>query len=201
MKTPPTITIRRARTGTLGRIYGKPRPLSWAEKETLHGVFCNSVDYSKVVIIEGNFGILSQLNPDGPFVVGNTLCVPPGASLGTHTLVQNMVYVWQYQNGVGGHVRKEIGTRMFRPAKPHGSHCYKDNVMAGKPFAKLHPEQQAQLIADAFSQGALGNAALPFELEGSDGTKMNATDYVRKAWKMLKDGKCKECWPPKEAPP
>jgi len=66
---------------------------------------------------------------------------------------------------------------------------YQDDVIAGKPFEKLNPEQQAMLIQRAFEAKALPpNSPDSFKIKGSNGTEVDVLAYVLRAWEMIKAG-------------
>ena len=176
---------------TLLGVEPKGRSLKEDEMAMLRSIYGDSIDYSKVQIKEGKAGLISTFNPDRPFVVGNTIYVPSG-SMSEDTLVHEMMHVWQYQNGGVDYMGKAVAAQWWGPADPTGGsrgYFYDDDVVAGKPFEKLNPEQQAELIEDAFSATS-GRKILPpteppsrFIINGVD-----RTDYVLHAWDMIKAG-------------
>jgi len=171
----------------------KGKPLSAEQIEMLRSIYGDSIDYSKVVIKEGKSGLISAANPDRPFVVGNTIYVPPKANWNNNVLVHEMAHVWQYQNGGIGYMGKAVAAQWWGPKDPSGGsrgYYYKDDLVSGKPFEKLNPEQQASLIEDAFRRGFLPPSSPPgaFFIEGSNGTRVDGAAYVLRAWEMIKAG-------------
>ena len=177
----------------------KGRSLKPDEIEMLRSIYGDSIDYSKVVIKEGKSGLISAVNPNNLFVVGNTIYVPPGAQDRWNDkeerkglLVHEMAHVWQYQNGGIGYMGKAVAAQWWGPKGANYSrgYFYQDDVIAGKPFEKLNPEQQASLIEDAFRRGFLPPSSPPgaFFIEGSNGTRVDGAAYVLRAWEMIKAG-------------
>ena len=181
---------------TLG-LEPKGKLLSARQIEMLRSVYGDSIDYSKVVIKEGKAGLISAANPSRAFVVGNTIYAPSG-EISDSTLVHEMMHVWQYQNGGVGYMGKAVSAQLWGPTNANGGergYYYEDDILAGKPFEKLNPEQQAQLIQDAFSARP-GRKILPptnppgrFTIQGSGNTEVDITAYVLRAWDMVKAGK------------
>jgi len=176
----------------------KGRSLKPEEIELLRSMYGDSIDYSKVVIKQGNLGAIEWFDSDRPFVIGNTIYIPSkswaylGAdgSLEDNTLVHEMMHVWQYQNGGIDYLSKAIYTQLWGPSNPKGigndtGYYYNQDVVDGKPFEKLSPEQQAMLIEDAFKLGVLPpqNPPIQFSINGVDCTR-----YVLAAWEMVKRG-------------
>ncbi|MCL2626609.1 MAG: hypothetical protein FWD46_07335 [Cystobacterineae bacterium] len=164
------------------------RSLKPEEIEKLRSIYGDSIDYSQVVIKEGNLGVIGMA-AKVPFVVGNTIYVPADYELDEGTLVHEMMHVWQYQNGGIDYMAKAVYAQTWGASDPFGRHTgyyYEKDVAEGKPFEKLSPEQQAALIERAVVDGVLPPEDPPkkFKINGVD-----YTAYVLDAWEMVKAGK------------
>jgi len=178
------------------------RKLTDEEKNYLRDIYGDSIDYDKVLIKQGNLGKIEWIDPHRPFVVGNTIYVPSGNSNSSawdpnvpwdenkkSSLVHEMMHVWQNQNGGIDYAAKALIAQLLGPKDPSGNksrgYYYEKAVAEGKPFEKLNPEQQAELIQDAFKKQVLPptNPPQKFLINGVD-----YSDYVLHAWDMIKKG-------------
>jgi len=134
----------------------KGKPLSAEQIEMLRGVYGDSIDYSKVEIKEAK-GLIGAFNSSSYFVVGNTIYVPPGKELKGDLLVHEMAHVWQYQNGGVDYMGKAVAAQWWGPEGEGYSkgYYYKGDILSGKPFERLNPEQQAELMQDACKWGVV----------------------------------------------
>ena len=194
-------------------LLGSPesRPLDPTERQMLKEIFGDSMtdeDYDKVRIREGDAGLIDKVAPGRAFVLGNTIYVSSNrmsnGKIQEETLVHEMVHVWQYQNGGADYLTKALAAQQNGP-KGTGSvgiegqpkdyskgYYYHDDVIAGTPFEKLNPEQQAKLIADAYSEGVFSTTnPQQFYINGVDKTdyiKGAENEDIKGAWDMIKAG-------------
>lgn len=68
-------------------------------------------------------------------------------------LVHETTHVWQHQNGGTDYMSEALFAQMLG-----GGYRYEDDILIkNKTWAMLNPEQQGQLIEDAFASGFLQN--------------------------------------------
>jgi len=192
---------------TLLGVQSPGRSLSADEIAMLREVYGDSIDYSQVVIQEGRLGLMGF--GDRPFVVGNTIYVPSGGTsyapdgkMRHDILVHEMAHVWQYQNAGPHYISEAIAAQWWGPENPKSGsrgYYYDGAVTAGIPFEQLNPEQQGQLIQDAFNAGVVPPDMNKNRLHQSE-HKMTSeepkfyingedyTAYVLRAWEMMKAG-------------
>lgn len=139
-----------ARTAAPG---GDKRALNDAEVRLLRGVFGDGLDYQPVRLVR-MAPFIASINGSRAFVLGNTLNVPSpdydAMQRGEKAwlLVHECVHVWQYQHHGLGYVAESLWAQGFGEG-----YDYVKALRAGKPWKKMNPEQQAQLIQDAFHGG------------------------------------------------
>jgi hypothetical protein len=165
---------------------GDKRSLSDAEKELLRGVFGEGISYGPVRVVR-MAPLIAGLNGSRAFVLGNTLNIPSpdyDALLRGEKawlLVHECTHIWQYQHHGWGYVAEALWAQGFGDG-----YDYVKALRAGTPWRKMNPEQQAQLIQDAFwgryfeapgarfgAVGKKGVVILPGELAPED-----FTDYT-----------------------
>jgi len=123
------------------------RGLSSAETAELRKVFGDSVDYGRVRIKEGNAGLLTVFGH--AFTHGETIYVlKRSLPLSRDALVHEMVHVWQYQRGGTSYMSEAIWAQWFGDA-----YDWRKGIEQGKSWPRLDPEQQAQLVSDAYATG------------------------------------------------
>ncbi|MFY0565100.1 hypothetical protein ACN28E_14765 [Archangium lansingense] len=134
---------------------GDKRSLSNAEVGLLRGVFGDGLDYKPMRLVR-MAPFIASINGSRAFVLGNSLNLPPvdydSLSRGEKTkawlLVHECTHVWQYQHHGLGYVAESLWAQGFGDG-----YDYVKALRAGKPWKKMNPEQQAQLIQDAFHGG------------------------------------------------
>jgi hypothetical protein len=139
------------------------RPLTGAEIGVLTPIFGNSVVYGAIRIKEG-FSLLLTFGPDGDgkggttyyynqraLTHGNTIYMKykiPTSQDWYSTLVHETVHVWQNQNGGTDYMGEALW------AQATVGYGYVDDILKNnKTWYLLNPEQQGQLIQDAFDAG------------------------------------------------
>jgi hypothetical protein len=124
------------------------RPLSEAEIHMAHKLFAAGLNYPLVRLTRmGSF--IEAINGSRAYTMGNTIHLPGKAYayLGQYTsiLVHELVHVWQYQHGGWGYVPNALWAQIGG-----GGYDFAKALRQGKPWKKMNPEQQGQMIQDAF---------------------------------------------------
>jgi hypothetical protein len=138
------------------------RALRPDEVALLRTVYGDSIDYDEVRIKEGDAGLFS-LN-ERAFVHGNTVYLK-GHVGDPETLVHELAHVWQFQNGGSDYMTEALVSQEW------GKGYDWQASVPGTPFAELEPEQQAQLIGNAFASGYFTGGATRFVYDGVDYTE------------------------------
>jgi hypothetical protein len=146
------------------------RPLNALEVQVLRGVFGDGISYGPVRLVR-MAPFISQLNGSRAFVLGNTLNLPErefiAISRGEHLdlLVHEATHIWQYQHQGWGYVADALWAQAFGDG-----YDYVKALRAGKPWRKMNPEQQAQMLQDAFRGGYFDAPGARFGVVGNTGT-------------------------------
>lgn len=124
------------------------RPLSEIELQAARKVFVSSLDYL-LVRIEKMGTILELINGSRAYTAGNSINLPSKAyaypNQYTHIVIHELVHVWQYQHGGWGYVPNALWAQTLGDG-----YDFAKALRDGKPWTKMNPEQQAQMIQDAF---------------------------------------------------
>lgn len=129
---------------------GDKRSLTEVEKQLLRGVFGEGISYGPVRLAR-MAGVIAGINGSRAFVLGNTLNLPSvdydALVRGERTwlLVHECTHIWQYQHHGWGYVAEALWAQGFGDG-----YDYVKALRAGTPWRKMNPEQQAQLIQDAY---------------------------------------------------
>ncbi len=159
------------------------RKLTSAEITELRKVYGDSIDYSKVEIKEGDaalFGVFGR-----PFTHGNTIYMPKDflpLSQNMDTLVHEMGHVWQNQHGGTDYMSEALWAQNFGD-----KYEFDKGIDEGKSWSELNPEQQAELIQQAYQYGYFDPSSAnsgKFVYNGKD-----YSAYVAEALKQLRAGK------------
>ncbi len=145
----------------LGRAEG--RGLTPDERAVLEPIYRSSVDCARVRIRERVGGLLAISGR--AFVIENTLFLPERyLPLRPSVLVHELCHVWQHQNGGHAYIADSVHAQLigdgYRLAK---------GLAEGRAWYQLNCEQQATLIEEGYSQGALDGG--PFVVAGIDRTR------------------------------
>jgi hypothetical protein len=152
------------------------RPLNELEVRVLRGVFGDGISYGPMRMVR-MAPFIAQMNGSRAFVLGNTLNLPESdfaaVSRGQHLnlLVHEATHIWQYQHRGWGYVAEALWAQGFGDG-----YDYVKALRAGKPWRKMNPEQQAQLIQDAFRGGYFDAPGARFGAVSNTGT------VVHPAW-------------------
>ncbi len=139
------------------------RPPDGTERQILSQVFGSSVELDAIRIKAGYAGILNIGKDNGftlynnqrAITIGNTIYMknnPPGQPGWYSTLVHETTHVWQNQNGGTDYMGEALHAQFT------AGYGYGDDISNNKKsWAMLNPEQQAQLIQDAYDNGYFQN--------------------------------------------
>lgn len=163
-------------------VEGKGRGLTDAERAHLRRIYGDAIDYDQVRVVEGKSGLFG-LN-DRPFVHGNTIYMKDVRSL--DILTHEMHHVWQFQNGGPDYMSEALWSQQF------GKGYDWEQSVPGTPWAKLEPEQQAELIEVAsrqgyFTPGHPNEGVFLYDVDG-DGRLDNLTAYLETALQQIRAG-------------
>jgi len=124
------------------------RSLSEAELVQARKVFAGGLKY-EVVRVEKMGGFTELLNGSRAYTMGNTINLPGKAHAYPHQyvsiIIHELVHVWQYQHGGWGYVPNALKAQFVGDG-----YDFAKALRDGKPWAKMNPEQQGQMIQDAF---------------------------------------------------
>ncbi|QSQ19297.1 hypothetical protein JY651_28620 [Pyxidicoccus parkwayensis] len=138
------------------------RKLTGAELAALRSVYGDSIDYSRIRIKEGNAGLLTLSGR--PFTLGDTIYVPrKHLPLTEALLVHESAHVWQHQNGGTDYMSESLAGQYLG----YG-YDFAKALREGTPWAEMNPEQQAELLEQAFRQGCFATPPKPFIVNGKD---------------------------------
>lgn len=151
------------------------RRLNSVELAAARQVFGGAVDLSRVRVKEG-FAGLGSVNAR-PFTFGETIYLKRDSSL--RTLIHELVHVWQDQHGPVPLFASLVAQR--------SEHAYdwRRGVQEGRAWRALNPEQQAQLVEDAYIAGQLEAAPQQGGAREAD----HASRYVANALRELRAGR------------
>ena len=154
------------------------RKLTDAEIAELRKVYGDSIDYSSVRIKEGSAGLFSLTGR--AFTHGDTIYIPKdNLPLTTDLLVHEMGHVWQHQNG-GTDYMSEALVGQYLGEK----YDFEKGIKEGKSWSELNPEQQAELLQQAYKAGFFnGSTGGKFVYNGTD-----YTDYLNEALRQVRAG-------------
>lgn len=161
------------------RLIGREAPaqtLTSSQIQILSKIFHQSVDFTVVILKVGDSHLLTSTKR--AFVMGNTIYLPTLA-YSMELLVHEMVHIWQYQHGGVSY----MGESLWGQYVGEG-YDFAKGIYNGKEWAKLNPEQQAELIEAGYAQGYFDNPQSRFMWQGED-----LTNYLATAVAQLRLGK------------
>jgi len=133
-------------------IQAPPRGLSSPEVALAREVLGGSFDAGTVRVVEGRCGVLGL--PARAFVLGDTIFLPdrwrrrdPDSDLEA-TLVHELVHVWQYRTRGLRYLSEALWVQWFGEG-----YDYRRGLQHGRTWGRLNPEQQAQLVEEAWRRG------------------------------------------------
>jgi hypothetical protein len=129
------------------------RPLTPAETQKLQRVFGGGLNYGPVCLVKLS-RFVTTLNGSRAFVTGNAVNLPESDYLAIQNgrsfplLVHEMTHIWQFQRKGWGYVAEALWAQSFGDG-----YDYAKALRQGTAWRKMNPEQQAQMIEDAFKSG------------------------------------------------
>lgn len=155
------------------------RKLSEAELVGARKVFGAGLKY-EAVSVEKMGSFTELLNGSRAYTLGNTINLPGKAHAYPHqyasVIIHELVHVWQYQHGGWGYVPSAVKAQFFGDG-----YDFAKALREGKPWAKMNPEQQGQMIQDAFRSAY-------FETPGSRFGVLNSKGAVLRPGARPPDG-------------
>jgi len=153
------------------------RKLSGSEIETLRKVYGDSIDYSRMRLKEGSSGLFSLTGR--AFTHGDTIYIPKeDLPLTEDLLVHESAHVWQHQNGGTDYMSEALWAQNFGDG-----YDFEKGLREGKSWGQLNPEQQAQLLQQAYRSGFFDGPGRRFVRNGTD-----YTDYLNDALAQIRKG-------------
>jgi len=163
-----------------------PRGLRDDEIAELRKVFGDTIDYSQIKVHDNvKDGLLGS---NRAMTLGNDIYMPgdktsdPGY---LNTLVHEMGHVWQGQNGGPDYASKALEAQLFGDGDGgwgQRGYDWEAGIASGKSWAEQSPEQQAELISNAYEAGWFSDPSQRFVWHGTD-----YTDYLRSAVDQLRN--------------
>jgi hypothetical protein len=146
------------------------RALTDLEVRVLRKVFAEGLSYGPVRLVRLSH-FIARLNGARAFVLGNVLNLPDqdftAISRGQNLslLVHEATHVWQYQHQGWGYIAEALWAQGFGDG-----YDYVKALRAGKPWRTMNPEQQAQLLQDAYRGGYFDAPGACFGAVGNTGS-------------------------------
>jgi len=161
------------------------RGLKPEEITELKKVFGDTVDYSQIRVHDNvKDGLVGSsramtLGRD-IYMPGDKTSDPDYAS----TLTHEMTHAWQFQNGGPDYAAKALEAQLGGDGEGNlKGYDWEAGIKNGKDWKGQSPEQQAELIQNAFDSGWFNNPSQPFIHNGTD-----YTDYLKTAVDQLRAG-------------
>jgi hypothetical protein len=188
------------------------RGLTPEERAVLTSVYGDTVDLDAIRLKVGGQGILGiRGDQDRALTSGNTIYMRkdpnnpadyPGRTPEERQkewltlLVHETAHVWQFQNQGSGYQAESLWAQIFPPAVPHPTTVDKNKPLrpeydwraaqdAGLTWEQMNPEQQAELLEEAYKKGFFDGLA-PGQLYNPtavfvDDQKNNRTAFIQEA--------------------
>jgi hypothetical protein len=159
---------------TLGGIEPVGRKLSDAEIAELRKVYGDSIDYDKIRVKVGDDAMTVGGNAR---TIGNTIYIPEG-KLTNDLLVHESGHVWQFQHGGDDYMGESLFAQTFGEG-----YDYQQGIDEGKSWSELNPEQQAELLQQAYKAGYFNSDPHTWPMNPQ------LTDYMRQVEQEVKAGR------------
>jgi hypothetical protein len=164
--------------GALERLFDLEAPgraLKNSEIGELQRVFIDSINYQSVTLKVGNSHLLTL--PHRAFVLANTIYIPE-IDFPLDLLVHEMTHVWQHQHGGVQYISKALWAQFFGQG-----YDFPLGIAQGREWAELNPEQQAELIQQAYRAGYFHLGEQQFIYQAQD-----YSEYLQRAVRYLRAG-------------
>jgi hypothetical protein len=163
-----------------------PRGLKPDEITELKKVFGDTVDYSQIRVHDNvKDGLLGSSRA---MTLGNDIYMPTDRTTDSsygHTLVHEMTHAWQGQNGGPDYAAKALEAQLYGDGDGgwgQRGYDWETGIAKGKSWKDQSPEQQAELIENAYQNGMFDNPSQRFVWNGTD-----YTDYLNSAVSQLRN--------------
>ncbi|WP_224240723.1 hypothetical protein [Hyalangium gracile] len=161
-------------SGAVSATAKQPNKRSLSESELLAArkVFASGLNYTPVRIEKmGSFTEL--INGSRAYTAANSVMLPGKAyaypSQYVSIIVHELVHVWQYQHGGWGYIPNALWAQTLGDG-----YDFAKALRQGKPWTKMNPEQQAQMIQDAFRGAYFDSPGALFGVLGNKGCVVRA---------------------------
>lgn len=124
------------------------RTLTPRERALAKQVYGDSIDLERVRVGEGG-ALLFSLNGGREITLGNEIVTHKG-KIREETLVHELAHVWQYQHGGADYAPKALVAQGLESLGIGDGYDWRSAIDAGERWKDLNPEQQAELLADAY---------------------------------------------------
>jgi hypothetical protein len=157
--------------GPVGRGYGPGRQVSPEEAAELRNIYGDSLDTSRIRVHDNL--------PDGGFwgngratSIGDHVYLPEGTT--KDVFVHEAAHQWQYQNGGAAYISRAGA------AQSHGdTYDWRSAPDGGRTWSALTPEQQAEVVQDAYNAGFFTNPNNPSISEADRAIYTNAQQQIQ----------------------
>jgi hypothetical protein len=161
---------------TLIGVEAPGRKLTDQEIAELKKVYGDSIDYSSVRIKESDDLFTIGANRTH----GNVIHFQKDALKNNPSvLIHEMAHVWQFQHGGTDYMSEALWAQAAGDA-----YNYAKAISEGKSWSQFDPEQQAELLEDAYRQGFFNGTGKTFTVDGVD-----RTDFLNDVMKQVRAGK------------
>ena len=158
------------------------RRLRADEVALAQGIFGSGLDLYAVRIKEGPAGLFSVSRR--AFTLGNTVYVPPGSvPIAPGLLVHELTHVWQYQHGWPDYLSEALWAQYAGDG-----YDWRKGLAEGKRWEALNPEQQAELLEQAFLAGVLPPRLPPTPQQLAQGWTAERLAYLHQVLQGLPHG-------------
>ncbi|WP_224373104.1 hypothetical protein [Hyalangium versicolor] len=152
------------------------RPLNDSELLAARKVFASAIQYP-LVRIEKMGSFTELINGSRAYTLANSINLPGKAyanpSQYTSIIIHELVHVWQYQHGGWGYVPNALWAQTLGDG-----YDFAKALRQGKSWAQMNPEQQAQMIQEAFRSAYFENPGARFGVLANKGSVVRASSQT-----------------------